>query len=154
MKVKELINWTEAIHDHYCDKAQEFITAYRGPGIYFKIPSIKWFAKMTGTAAKASYMIPECEYNLAWLLAVEKDYRQTIAHEVAHILTHQIDYYAHPHGDLFKFILEHVFHMERKTTHRYSILAMNGSLEKAKLYLELLKKIEVLKNKTKETERS
>jgi predicted SprT family Zn-dependent metalloprotease len=160
MKITELIKWSEETHQHYCRIAQEFITGYRGPGFYFKVPSVKWVAKKSCVAGKAILRKHICEYNLAYTVAVEKDFRQTIAHEVAHHLVWQIDPLAKYHGDLFKFILEKIFIRDRLTHHSYSYVKMNGNFEKAKLYVKLIEQIKILKedaellNQEIETERS
>ena len=102
MNSLELIKWAEERHVNYCCLGDKMLQKF---GKCFNRPYFSLFAKNTRIAAWAKYKEIKCGYNLAYLLAVKEEFEETIAHEVAHFVVHQLDCEAKAHGDLFKFVL-------------------------------------------------
>lgn len=117
MTALEIIVWAKERHHYYCCIGEKFVSGF---GLGFRLPEFELFARRSLTAGRASYFSRVCQYNLIYLLAVEQNYEQTIAHEVAHIVVRSLKLGAKVHGGLFKFVLRDIFHVKAKKDHNYS----------------------------------
>ena len=106
MNASELISWAEEQHKFYCGLGQIFLQKFNKD---FKVPGFSVFCKSSGAAGWARYRKGICDYNLVYLLSAGEEFRRTIAHEVAHFITHQLAGYSSSHGDLFKFVVEQIY---------------------------------------------
>ena len=133
MNTVELINWAKERHDLYCMLADAFLQKF---GKVFIKPRFELFAKPTKCAARAWTISGYCEYNLVYLIAVETRYDDTIAHEIAHHIVHQLGSRYRSHGELFLFVFNDVFCKLRGRYHNYSYSAED--VAKAKAILKLI----------------
>lgn len=115
MDTKQLLEWAEERHLYYCQIGSEFLRKNEHPIIY---PAFILVCNKTYTAGMARSGQNKCEYNLPFLLEEQVIYEQTIAHEVAHIVADKM-YHGKSHGDLFKYVLSHVFHRLALRHHNY-----------------------------------
>lgn len=145
MEALKLIVSAEEWHNYYCSRGEHLLAKFDK---CFKAPVFRLFAKGIRAAGWARYKEGVCEYNLVYILAVGEAYRQTIAHEVVHFVTRQLDIEAKAHGDLFKFVLNE-FVGNHKRYHVYSYKPSHVVLAKNLLKLHELKEeisIEELKD--------